>query len=430
MSQGKEKAFRDFREHVSSGKAAFFEKYGMPFIMGRREQCSIGDLDEGKHLFNLHCNGGVFNLGHRNRELIDILKKGLDTYDIGNGHLMSKARADLAKAIADLMPEDLDYTVFGVSGGEAVDLALKVARAHTGKEKIISVKGGYHGHTGLALAAGDEKYRAPFGPQLPGFVQVPFGDAEALAVEMDSNTAGVILETIPATLGIAVPPEGYLPAVRELCTERGTLLIIDEVQTGLGRTGRLWGFEHFGIVPDMVVLGKGLSGGIYPITATVMRRPLEAVFHDDPFIHVSTFGGAEVGCLVAKRVLEMSSDRAFLAHVNELAAAFDRGVETLRKKHPRFLVGLRQLGLMMGLKLKDDLSGPVLSKTAYDHDLLMVYANNDPSVCQFLPPLIMDLGEVDLVLERLDRALAAAKRLRPLLKIKQQVEGFVEKWIQ
>ncbi|MEJ2024915.1 MAG: aminotransferase class III-fold pyridoxal phosphate-dependent enzyme, partial [Deltaproteobacteria bacterium] len=256
MSQGKENAFRDFREHFSSGKAAFFEKYGMPFIMGSREQCFIGDLDEGKRLFNLHCNGGVFNLGHRNPELIDILKKGLDSYDIGNGHLMSKARADLAKAIADLMPEDLDYTVFGVSGGEAVDLALKVARAYTGKEKIISVKGGYHGHTGLALAAGDEKYRAPFGPQLPGFFQVPFGDAEALAAEMDANTAGVILETIPATLGIAVPPEGYLPKVKDLCTERGTLLIIDEVQTGLGRTGRLWGFEHFGIVPDMVVLGK------------------------------------------------------------------------------------------------------------------------------------------------------------------------------
>jgi len=424
----KQKAIEDFRDHVSSGKAAFFEKYGMPFIMGSRDGCYLEDLDGRKRLFNLHCNGGVFNMGHRNPELIGVLKQGLETFDIGNGHLMSKARADLGKMIADLMPEDLDYTVFGVSGGEAVDLGLKVARAHTGREKIISAKGGYHGHTGLAMAAGDEKYRAPFGPQVPGFVQVPFGDMDALAAEMDSNTAAVILETIPATLGIAIPPEGYLPAVRELCRERDVLLIMDEVQTGLGRTGKLWGFEHFGIVPDIVVLGKGLSGGVYPITATVIRKPLESVFHKDPFIHVSTFGGAEIGCLVAQRVLEISSNPEFLERVNDLARTFDQGVENLRKKHPRFLLGLRQLGLMMGLELKDELSGPVLSKTAYDNDLLMVYANNDPSVCQLLPPLIMDLSEVDLVMERLDRALAAAKRLRPVLKIKRQVEGLVEKW--
>ncbi|MBW2093750.1 MAG: aspartate aminotransferase family protein [Deltaproteobacteria bacterium] len=423
-----QKAVEEFRDHVSWGKAAFFEKYGMQFVMGERDGCYLGDLDGKKRLFNLHCNGGVFNLGHRNPQLIDVLMKGFEELDIGNGHLMSKARADLAKMIADLMPEDLDYTVFGVGGGEAVDLALKVARAHTGRDKIISARGGYHGHTGLAMAAGDEKYRAPFGPPAPGFVQVPFGDRDALAAEMDTNTAAVILETVPATLGITVPPEGYLPAVRDLCAERDALLIIDEVQTGLGRTGKLWGFEHFGIVPDIVVLGKGLSGGIYPLTATVIRIPLEAVFHEDPFIHVSTFGGAEVGCLVAQRVLEISSDPKFLDHVNELARAFDQGVEKLRKKHPRFLLGLRQLGLMMGLELKDELSGPVLSKTAYDNDLLMVYANNDPSVCQLLPPLIMDLSEVDLVMGRLDRALAAAKRLRPVLKIKRQVEGFVEKW--
>ncbi len=421
-------SIQDFRNHVSSGKAAFFEQYGMPFVMGGRDGCYLGDLDGRKRLFNLHCNGGVFNLGHRNPQLIDVLMKGFEELDIGNGHLMSKARADLARVIAGLMPEDLDYTVFGVGGGEAVDLALKVARAYTGREKIISAKGGYHGHTGLAMAAGDEKYRAPFGTPVPGFLQVPFGNVDALGKELDGSTAAVILEPVPATLGMAVPPEGYLGAVRELCTDRGALFIVDEVQTGLGRTGRLWGFEHFGIVPDIVVLGKGLSGGIYPITATVIRKPLESVFHEDPFIHVSTFGGAEVGCLVAKRVLEISSDPEFLNHVKKLAGAFHESIAQLRKKHPRFLLGLRQLGLMMGLELKDDLSGPVLSKTAYDHDLLMVYANNDPSICQLLPPLIMDLTEVDLVMERLDRALAAAKRLRPVLKIKRQVEGFVEKW--
>ena len=423
----KQKAIDAFRDHVSYGKVAFFEKYGMNFVMGRREGPYLWNLDETNRLFNLHCNGGVFNLGHRNQELIDLLKETLDEWDIGNHHLMSKPRADLAQLLAELMPEDLDYTVFGVGGGEAVDLAFKVARAYTGRSKIISALGGYHGHTGLALAAGDEKYRAPFGPQAPGFVQVPFGNLDALAAAADKDTAAVILETVPATLGVVIPQEDYLPSVRDLCNEQGILLILDEVQTGLGRSGRLWAFEHFGVVPDMVVIGKGLSGGLYPITATVMRRPLESVFHKDPFIHISTFGGAEVGCRLAMQVLQISSAPEFLHHVNQLASRFSEGVETLKQKHSSFLVGLRQLGLLMGLELKDKLFGPLLTKTAYDHGLLMVFANNDPSVCQFLPPLVMEMEEVEWVIERLDKALTSARRLALLVKAKSKMENFWSK---
>jgi len=424
----KQRVIEDFRDHVSSGKVSVFKKYGIDFVAGRRRGAYLWDIDGKKRLFNLHCNGGVFNLGHRNAELIGLLKESLDELDIGNHHLISRLRAELARALADLMPDDLDYTVFGVGGGEAVDLAFKVARAYTGRSKIISARGGYHGHTGLALAAGDEKYRHPFGPPAPGFYQVPFGDIAALAETADSETAAVILETIPATLGVAIPPENYLQSVRSLCHDRGILLIMDEVQTGLGRTGRLWAFEHFDIVPDIVVLGKGLSGGIYPITATVLRKPLESVFHDDPFIHVSTFGGAEIGCRIARRVLEISAAPQFLDHVNLLAGRFAEKIEGLREKHPRFLIRLRQLGLMMGLELKDEICGPLLTKTAYDQDLLMIYANNDTRVCQLLPPLIMRLEEVDWVIERLDEALAAARRLKPVVDVKTRVEKFIRKF--
>jgi acetylornithine/succinyldiaminopimelate/putrescine aminotransferase len=310
-----------------------------------------------------------------------------------------------------------------------VDLAFKVARAYTGRTGIISARGGYHGHTGLALAAGDEKYRSPFGPAAPGFCQVSFGDLDTLSETADSDTAAIILETIPATLGIAIPPQDYLESVRKICTDRGILLILDEVQTGLGRTGKLWAFEHFNIVPDIVVLGKGLSGGLYPITATVLRKPLEAVFHEDPFIHISTFGGAEIGCRIARRVLEISSAAGFLDHVNLLASRFAEKIEDLRVKHSKFLIKLRQLGLMMGLELKDEISGPLLTKTAYDQDLLMIYANNDTRVCQLIPPLIMSLEEVDWVIERLDMALSAARRLKPVASVKTRVEKIIHKFI-
>jgi acetylornithine/succinyldiaminopimelate/putrescine aminotransferase len=425
----KNRAMAAFTDFVSSGKAAFFQKYGMDFVMGPRKGSYLWDIDGSKRLFNLHCNGGVFNLGHRNIELIELLKAGLDDYDIGNHHLMSKARADLAQILANLMPGDLEYTVFGVGGGEAVDLAFKVARAYTKRTKIISAHGGYHGHTGLALAAGDEKYRNPFGPSAPGFVQVPFGNSEAFDAAADSDTAAVILETVPATLGVTIPPEGYLSSIRRICDREGVLLILDEVQTGLGRTGKLWGFEHFSIVPDMVVLGKGLSGGLYPVTATVMRKQLESVFHDDPFIHISTFGGAEIGCLVARHVLEISSAPDFLAHVNQLASTFAEQLEALRKHHSKFFIGVRQLGLMMGLVLEDEICGPVLTKTAYDHDLLMIYANNDPSVCQLLPPLVMDPANIEWVISQLDKALASARRLKRVVGVKSGIGQFFKKMV-
>lgn len=422
VSEKKASIIDAYQNHVSFGKVKFYQKYKMDFVMGKRGGPWLSDIAGEKRLFNLHCNGGVFNLGHRNSELIEVLKSGLDELDIGNHHLLSQERAELAQSIASLMPGDLEYTVFGVSGGEAIDLALKVARAHTGKNKIISALGGYHGHTGLAMAAGDLKYRQIFGPQSPGFQQVPFGNIKALKRAIDRKTAAVILETIPATLGMVIPNIEYMQAVRELCDSRQVLLIMDEVQTGLGRTGKMWAFEHFDIVPDIVVLGKGLSGGVYPISATVMRKSIEAVFHEDPFIHISTFGGSELGCRVAKRVLEISSKPDFLSHVNELSGLFNDGVGEIAIKYPKFLTGLRRLGLMMGLEMKDKWSGPLLTKTAYDNDLLIVYANNDPSIGQFLPPLTMETREVGWVLEQLEKSVVAAKKLRPMYKLKTQVD--------
>ena len=401
----KEAIVRRFAEYVSSGKAETFKSYDMEFVFGRREGPYVWDATSGKKLINCHCNGGVFNLGHRNPAVIKALQDSLKELDIGNHHLISEQRARLAEKLAELMPGDIDCTVFGVGGGEAVDLAIKLARGHTGRHKVISAVGGYHGHTGFALATGDEQYRAPFGPNLPGFVQVPFDDADALDRAVDKDTSAVIFETIPATLGMPVPHKDYFLRARQLCSERGALLIIDEVQTGLGRTGKLWGIEHFDVTPDIIVIGKGLSGGIYPMSATCFKKDLESFFHQNPFIHVSTFGGAEVGCPVAFKVLEISSKPEFLQHVNELAGVFKDGFEALKKKHPRILTGLRQLGLMMGMEMVNDSCGPIMTKACYDHGILAIYANNDKRVCQLLPPLIIDNHTALEIIEKVDGAL-------------------------
>jgi len=400
-----------FADHVSSGKVQFFAGAGVDFIPGRREGIYLWDVSGEKRLIDCHCNGGVFNLGHRNPAVLAQLQSALDELDIGNHHLISRQRALLGQKLAELAPGDLPYTVFGVGGGEAIDLAIKVARGFTGRQKTISARGGYHGHTGLALAAGDEKYYAPFGLPAGGFLQIPFNNLAALEEALDGETAALILETVPATFGIAVPDPNYLPSALDLCHRQGALLIVDEVQSGLGRTGKLWAVQHFGVEPDILVTGKGLSGGLYPITATCFRAELESVFHADPFIHISTFGGSEVGCMVALKVLEISSYPAFLAHVRDMAGIFSVEFEKLQQKYPALLVRLRQLGMMMGIEMAHEMCGPLFTKTAYEAGFLSVYANNYTRVAQFLPPLVMQEKDVPDLIERVDIALDGVSKI-------------------
>jgi putrescine aminotransferase len=406
----KEVIIERFARHVSSGKAAFFAGAGIDFVFGRREGVYVWDLD-GQRLIDCHCNGGVFNLGHRNPRIVAALRRSLEELDIGNHHLISEHRARLAERLVALCPGDLNRVVFGVGGGEAIDLAIKLARAHTGRPMVLSAHGGYHGHTGLALAAGDKQYREPFKPLPPGFVQVPFGDLDALNAVMGDDTAAVILETIPATLGIAVPPTDYMAGVRALCDRYGAVMIADEVQSGLGRCGAVWGIDTYGVVPDVLVTAKGLSGGIYPISATVHREHLNRFLHENPFIHISTYGGAEVGCHVALEVLAILKEPDFLAHVQQMAGLFHEGLANLLAKHAGLLVEVRQRGLMMGLKLASATYGPLMTMAGFRHGLLTIYANHDQSVNQLLPPLTIQEGEVAEVLEALDQMLTWLRKV-------------------
>lgn len=384
--------FEGFARHVNAGKIETFRQYGFDAVIGERGGTRFRDAYSQRQWYNCHCNGGVFNLGHRNREVVEAVRQALEKVDIGNHHLPSPYRARLAQRLSATTGDHLSGVVFGVSGGEAIDLALKVARAVTGRQGIVSATGGYHGHTGLALAAGDPGYREPFGPNLPGFRQVRFGALEAMDEAVGDETAAVILEPIPATLGMPVPPEGYLEGVADICERRGAKLIFDEVQTGLGRTGEVWCYQHHNIKPDMVVTGKGLSGGVYPITATLMTAQLHSFFDDHPFIHISTFGGAEPGCAAALKVLDIVESDRFLPRVNEVAERFRKGFADATFQ-------LRQRGLMMGLKLGGPDAGMMAAKLLFDAGVFAVYANNDTSVLQFLPPLTVEDDEVDAIIE-------------------------------
>lgn len=408
----REKITELFARHVSSGKVQFFLGAGIDFVMGKREGVYVYDIG-GKRLLNCNCNGGVFNLGHRNPLALAALREALEELDIGTHHTVSEHRALLGEMLAEICPGDINRVIYGVSGGESVDAAIKLARGHTGRAGIVSAEGGYHGHTGFALAAGHEQYSAPFEPMAPGFSHVPFGDIDALEAAVDETTAAVLFETIPATLGIAIPPDDFYAGVRRVCDERGAVMVMDEVQTGLGRCGAYWGIDTYGVVPDVMVTAKGLSGGVYPITAVLFSDRMNPFWHDNPFVHISTFGGPEPGCRVAMKVVELLKQPEFLGHVNAMAKLFEKGFAELASRHPDVLVEVRQRGLFMGLKMVNEMCGPLMTVAGFEHGVFTVWANNDTSVSQIIPPLIIQPSEVDHVLESLDRMLASVESSLP-----------------
>jgi acetylornithine/succinyldiaminopimelate/putrescine aminotransferase len=295
------------------------------------------------------------------------------------------------------------------SGGEANDVAIKTARRATGRRRVVGLAAGYHGRTGLAGAAGEDSAARYFLSDSPDFAKVPFGDPDAMALALArDDVAAVILETVPATSGFPVPPEGYLLAVRALCDEHGTLLIADEVQTGLGRTGCLWGVERFGVQPDVLVTGKGLSGGMYPMAATIMSERVAGWLHEYGWGHVSTFGGAEIGCRVAQKVLEITTRPETQASIAGLIERFDSALTEIRARQP-YLTEVRQTGLVIGLRVEHPNGAVFLQQELFAQGLWAIASGFDQSVLQFKPGLLLDGPSTDAALERLEEALTRVK---------------------
>ena len=407
-SQRSREAILDLAErYVCPNRVRTLTALGVDLVIGRREGYRLWDVD-GREYVDVHLNGGVFNLGHRNPELVDVLVDALATLDIGNHHFPSAERALLAEALVRLTP-GAHYAVFASGGGEAVDLALKSARRATGRRRVVSVSGAYHGHTGLALAAGDERAAASFLSEgAPGeFVHVGYDDLTALERELATgDVAAVVLETVPATVGFPVPAPDYLRGVRALCDAAGALYVADEVQTGLGRTGSFWGFERADVVPDVVVCGKGLSGGLYPIAATLLSERAGRWLEDDGWGHVSTFGGAELGCRVARAVVDITTRPSTTTRVAQLTDRFAAGLEAVAAAHPDRLVEVRQTGLVIGLRLAHPQGGLMMTGALHGLGVWAMFAGFDPACLQVKPGLLLDDATADLVLDRIATAVA------------------------
>ncbi|MGI9117026.1 MAG: aspartate aminotransferase family protein [Gaiellales bacterium] len=409
MSDAKERVLELTSAHVAPHRVQVWDAFGTQLVMGRREGYRMWDLS-GHELMDFHLNGGTFNLGHRNPEVIAALVGALDEVDIGNHHFASVERAALAADLADCAPGAMPYSVFGSGGSEAIDIAIKTARHATGRRRILGLDAGYHGKTGLSGAAGADAGARFFHSDLPDdFATVPFADADAVERALAGGEfAAVIIETIPATYGFPVVPDGYLPAVKAAAERHGALYIADEVQAGLGRTGDLWGVQTYGVEPDLLVTGKGLSGGIYPIAAAVMREEVAGWLHAYGWGHVSTFGGSELGCRVAAKVLEITQRPATTANVRHVIDRYEDGLAAIAAAEP-YLVEVRQSGLVIGLRVDHPDGAIYLQQELYELGLWAIASGYDQSVLQFKPGLLLTDAEVDRSLELLAAGLARAK---------------------
>lgn len=390
-------------------KTDFWQDAGIDLVIDRREGYYLWDM-AGRRLIDVHLNGGTYNLGHRNPELISTLEQAMQHFDMGNHHFPALARTALAEALVKTCAPNMRRVIYGAAGGEAIDIAIKTARHTKQRRKIVSLIKAYHGHTGLAVGTGDDRFSKLFLADHPEeFINVPFNDLNAMEDALKGrDVAAVIMESIPATYGFPLPEPGYLQAVKSLCEEYDTLYIADEVQTGLMRTGEMWCISKSGVEPDIMVVGKGISGGMYPLSCVVVSEECSAWLKEDGFGHITTAGGSELGCIVGMKVLEICGRPEVRSMVHYMAERFQQGLRQIQEIYPDWFVGIRQDGVVMGLEFNDPVGAKTVMKHLYAHGVWAIFSTLDPRILQFKPGILLSPELADEILDRTEVAIGKA----------------------
>jgi acetylornithine/LysW-gamma-L-lysine aminotransferase len=352
-----------------------YGKRGLTLVWG--EGSRVRDAD-GREYIDCIGGHGALALGHRHPALLKALAEQAERLWFVPGAYGSPPRTRFLERLHDTLPPELDHTFLSNSGSEAMEAALKIARAHTGRSDFVAAVRGFHGRTMGALSiTAEARYREPFGPLLGSVRRVPLNKPDALAKAVDSGVAAVVLEPVQGEGGVHVADAEFLRAARVACDESGALLVFDEVQTGFGRTGRLFAFEHSGVVPDVLCLAKSIAGGL-PLGATVVRRGIGL----EVGTHGSTFGGNPLACAVARATLDVLLDSDLIDGVDRIGSLV---LEPLRTRQPGIVRAIRQVGLMIGIQLKQPARPYV--RALQKRGVLALTAGK--SVLRLLPPLVL-----------------------------------------
>lgn len=401
-----EETIGKYEKYINPAQAKLFRFMGLGSVEGHAEGWTITDT-AGREFIDCLGGYGMFALGHRHPKVVEAVEKALHTMPMCGKVLFNRQMADLAEALAEITPGELQYSFFVNSGTEAVEGCLKVARLATKRTKFVAANNAFHGKTmGSLTATGRDLYRDPFKPLLDGFTHVPYGDIAAMEAAVTEETAAVILEPIQGEGGIIVPPAGYLRQVKELCEAKGALFIADEVQTGIGRTGKWFGVDHDDVKPDLMACAKALGGGVMPIGAIIGTPKAWQGLVEAPFLHTSTFGGNQMACAAGLAAINAIKEENLLERGAEAGAYLKAGLEKIAAEFPSVIKEVRGRGMMIGIELTKEGAGGMLMSLMIDKSIIVAYTLNNPKVIRMEPPLIMPKEVVDYVLEQFRDAVA------------------------
>jgi len=390
------------RENLSMG-GIYWKR---PLVITHGRGAILVDAD-GKEYIDCTGNYGVAVVGHCHPRVVEAIKAQADKLTSCHGTFYNDSRSEFLERLDALSPDGLDSVFLSNSGAEAVEFALKLARRSTGKTGIIAMMGAFHGKTMGALSATwNKKYRRPFEPLVPGFKHVPFGKIERVENAISDDTAAVITEPIQGESGVNIPPDDFLPSLRELCDRKKVLLIVDEIQTGLGRTGKIFACEHWKVEPDILCLAKAVAGGLPMGVTMASERTMSSLGMGE---HSSTFGGGPVACAAAAATLDVLVEEKLHERAAEIGEYLIGRLQELSEKF-RIVRGVRGMGLMVGVELRFDILNIILG--GLDRGVLFLDAGRN--VVRLLPPLVIGEDQVEKVISVLDDAIGEeeADRLR------------------
>ncbi len=375
-----------------------------PVTVERGVGAHVWDV-EGKEYIDCMGGYGVALVGHQNQRVNNAIKEQVDKIITVHSSLYNKTREEFLKTLIGLAPKELTQVHLNNSGAEAIEAAIKFARKFTGKKGMVAMRGSYHGKSFGALSLTfNPKYKKAFAPLVEKVSFATFGDIESLKEVIDEDTAFVILEPIQGESGIIVAPEGFLQDVRKLCDEKGILLIFDEIQAGLGRTGRLWAHEHWNTAPDILCLAKGIAGGV-PMGATLVRPDILAAISKGE--HSSTFGGNPISCAAGTAALKALTEDGLIENSEKMGKIFREGLDKLKEKHP-IIREIRGKGLMIGIELKFEVRDILMG--LIKEGVLMLYSGRN--ILRVLPPLVISEEDITKVLHALDSILSEEEQKR------------------
>ncbi len=400
--------FSKFGRHISKGQIRFLSAGHLDVLEGKRQSINFTNNKTGKQYIDGFSSAGSFNVGRGNAAIVSTLGNATESYDMGTSILLSMPKIEFAKKLVSHAPGDLNKVVFTGSGADSIEAAIKLAKGATGREEIISMDKAYHGHSGFSLSAGGKDYyKELFQPLMPGFKQVEFGNINAVKQIASDKTAAIILEPIQGEGGIHISDDHYLSDLRSLCDELGIILIFDEIQTGFGRTGKMWFSEYSGVIPDVMALAKSIGGGVFPNGAIVYRdtNQLTDFINANPFFHKSSGGGSNLGCEVSKKVISEISENKLWKNADEMGQRLKSGLISLMAKNKKSIKEVRGKGLMIGIEYKQEFMGVLMADCLSQSGIFAVYSGNAPQVMRFMLPLSITKTEVDDFLKKFRKAI-------------------------